>query len=128
MCFGVCSILWKVGFLFAFSLGILFLPIFMSLPTKESVFHFISIARTTVVSHVRFITCQSFLISGLTVNAKVVANKAGLDTNTTNSDDGDIKTFLGEIYIKRWRFTVNITPSKITLMGETIDWTNGMCT
>ncbi|KAL4227000.1 Inter-alpha-trypsin inhibitor heavy chain 3 [Mactra antiquata] len=63
--------------------------------------------------------------SGLTVNAKVVANKMAGDSNTSTHNHGEIKTFLGEIYIKRWRFVATITPKNITLMGETVDWTNG---
>lgn len=63
--------------------------------------------------------------SALTVNAKVVANKNLDGKNHTLSHDSEIKTFLGEITIKRWAFVVTVTPTKIRLMGETIDWTNG---
>jgi hypothetical protein len=43
-----------------------------------------------------------------------------------HSNPSEIKTFLGEINIKRRRMELTVTPTKITLMGETIDWTNGM--
>lgn len=60
------------------------------------------------------------------MNAKVVANKAPKDPNiTVYTPPGVIKTFLGEITIKRWKFVLHITPTKLTLMGETIDWENG---
>ncbi|XP_060603951.1 inter-alpha-trypsin inhibitor heavy chain H3-like [Ruditapes philippinarum] len=65
--------------------------------------------------------------SGLTVDAKVVANKMVVNgANVSHhSNPSEIKTFLGEIHIKRRRMELTVTPTKITLMGETIDWTNG---
>ncbi|XP_045167329.2 inter-alpha-trypsin inhibitor heavy chain H3-like [Mercenaria mercenaria] len=66
------------------------------------------------------------IYTGLTVDGKVVANKmvAKKAKMTHYSKTGEIKTFFGEISIKRRRFEIIVTPTKITLMSETTDWLN----
>ena len=61
---------------------------------------------------------------GLQVNAKVVANKEPKHANDTlRSPSGVIKTFLGEVTIRRWKFFIRITPRTLTLQ-VTIQWNN----
>lgn len=54
-----------------------------------------------------------------------MANKKPHNSANSYSLPGEIKTFLGEITIKRWRFLLTVTPLNLTIMGETIDWANG---
>ncbi|KAK3590742.1 hypothetical protein CHS0354_030981 [Potamilus streckersoni] len=70
--------------------------------------------------------------SGLLVNARIVANKPDI-TNTSNSsnetvpdqDDEDLKTFLGEIIIRRHSLHAVISAQKIRINGDTIPWQKG---
>lgn len=64
--------------------------------------------------------------SGLMVNAKVVANKPNPHkNNNTREMRGEIKTFLGTIVIKRWSLNMVISPLKLKVNGESLEWTNG---
>ncbi|XP_060559991.1 inter-alpha-trypsin inhibitor heavy chain H3-like isoform X2 [Ruditapes philippinarum] len=63
--------------------------------------------------------------SGLAIDAKVVANKMIKTTTKYEFKSGDIKTYLGEITIKRWRSELLVTPTNITFTGETVHWMNG---
>ncbi|KAL3853549.1 hypothetical protein ACJMK2_017084 [Sinanodonta woodiana] len=71
--------------------------------------------------------------SGLLVNARIVANKPDV-TNTFNSsndtfpkqdDDDDLKTFLGEIIIRRHSLHAVISAQKIQINGDSIPWQKG---
>lgn len=64
--------------------------------------------------------------TGLEVTAKVVANRKPANTTRSYFHPGEIKTFLGQITIKRKRFIFTVTPTNLTLMGEAIDWSNGI--
>ena len=71
-------------------------------------------------------TGYDYFNSGVTVTAKIVANKNKNDEpDNINSHQGEIKTFLGEIKVARWKFNINITPTNLTLNTETVDWSKG---
>ena len=60
------------------------------------------------------------------MNAKVVANKPNPHkNNNTREMRGEIKTFLGTIVIKRWSLNMVISPLKLKVNGESLEWTNG---
>lgn len=67
--------------------------------------------------------------SGLTVNARVVANQPYKHQNMTQHEvhyaNGEIKTFLGVITIKRHGLNMIISPLKLKVNGEPLEWSNG---
>ena len=66
---------------------------------------------------------------GLIVNAKVVADQTDKHKNETEYPrhyaKGEIKTFLGVITIKRHDLNMVISPLKLKVNGEPLEWTNG---
>ena len=59
------------------------------------------------------------------MNAKVVANKPNPNKNITHETKGEIKTFLGVITIKRFGLNMVVSPLKLKVNGEYLEWTNG---